>query len=110
MRTIGCVLSIILFALLMVGSSGTRAPASSAGIFVTGDGNSRIVRIDDMTGTGWTTFGHSGSGVNQFNSPRAVVVDAAGKIYVADLGNSRIVRMNDMTGAGWTTLGSRGWG
>jgi hypothetical protein len=73
-------------------------------IFVADTGNDRIVRIDDMTGRGWTTFGTSGSGVNQFRSPEGIFVNATGQIFVADAGNHRLVRINDMTGSGWTTF------
>jgi hypothetical protein len=65
--------------------------------------NNRIVRVNDMMGTGWTTLGSRGSGVNQFIHPSGIFVDGAGRIYVADFENSRIVRVNDMTGVGWTT-------
>ncbi len=67
-------------------------------------GNSRLVRMDDMSGTNWLTFDSVGSGVNQFASFVSVAVDAANRIYVADGGNQRIVRMDDMTGANWTEL------
>ncbi len=110
MRVIGWGLSLVLLALLMVGSARAQAPAPNAGIFVTDAGNYRIVRIDDMTGAGWTTFGSTGSGVNQFNLPFGIFVDATGKIYVADSGNNRLVRFDDMTGAGWTTFGALGGG
>ncbi len=84
-------------------------------IYVADSGNRRIVRMDDMTGAGWTTLGKcpptqvSCIGVNQFHSPVGIFVDAAGRIYVVDSGNSRIVRVDDMTGAGWTTLGACRW-
>ena len=84
----------------------TSSPA--AWIFVANMGNDQIVRIDDMTGFAWTTFGSRGSGANQFLGPAGIFVDTGGKIFVADPGNHRIVRIDDMTGAGWTTLGSRG--
>jgi DNA-binding beta-propeller fold protein YncE len=60
-------------------------------IYVTDYANNRIVRMNDMTGAGWTTFGMFGSGANQFNGPWGIAVDAAGKIYVTDGGNERIV-------------------
>jgi hypothetical protein len=58
-------LMLILPAILMVGSAGAQTPATSAAekIYVADRDNSRIVRIDDMTGAGWTTFGTAGSGV-----------------------------------------------
>jgi hypothetical protein len=66
--------------------------------------NARLVRVDDMSGTNWTTFGSAGSGVNQFASFNSVTLDSAGRIYVPDTGNRRVVRMDDMTGANWTVL------
>ncbi|MDI6773258.1 MAG: hypothetical protein QME77_11830 [bacterium] len=36
--------------------------------------NDRIVRIDDMTGAGWTAFGSSGSGTNKFARPYGISV------------------------------------
>ncbi len=101
---------LVLGALLVVGGgiSGvapTRA-ADTGQIYVAQ--TSRIVRVNDMTGTGWTTLGTPGTGVNQFTTLDGIFVDGAGRIYVADFGNSRIVRVNDMTGAGWTTLDTPG--
>ncbi len=81
---------------------------TSGHIYVADHGNGRIVRIDDMSGAGWTTFGSYGSVTGQFKDPTGVAVDASGHIYVADTFNYRIVSMDDMTGAGWTTLGSSG--
>jgi sugar lactone lactonase YvrE len=77
-------------------------------IYVADAGNARIVRMNDMTGAGWTTLGSLGRGVKQFRNPPGVFVDGAGRIYVADQGNGRVVRINDMTGAGWTTLNTQG--
>lgn len=84
--------------------------AGKTKIYVADMGNSRIVRVDDMEGSNWTTFGSSGSGANEFNRPIGVFVDTNGKIYVVDQVNSRIVRIDDMSGAGWTSLGTRGSG
>ncbi len=106
-QTIGRVLSIPLLALMLVGCAGAQAP-SGAGIFVADVVNNRIVRVNDMTGAGWTTFGSGGSGTNQFSSPIGIFVERAGRIYVADMDNNRIVRVNDVTGAGWTTFGTGG--
>jgi streptogramin lyase len=43
-------------------------------IFIVDGGNGRIVRMDDMTGAGWTTFGTLGTGVNQFLAASALFV------------------------------------
>lgn len=96
-------LSIVLLAMLMVGSAGANAPAPAAGIYVADTGNNRIFRIDDMTGAGWTTFGSQGTGVGQFSDLDGIFVGPTGQIFVAD--SDRIVRMDDMTGAGRTTFG-----
>jgi hypothetical protein len=80
---------------------------SSGRIYITDNENDRIVRINDMTGAGWTTFATHGSGVNQLIFPHDIQVSPAGKIYIADTGNGRVVRIEDMTGAGWTTYGVR---
>ena len=79
-------------------------------IYVLDGGNNRIVRVEDMSGSGWTTLGTLGSGTNQFLYPTGIAVDAIGHIYIADAGNGRIVRINDMSGTGWTALGTPGSG
>jgi hypothetical protein len=97
-------------------SSGgvTSSPGSlltcTVQIYIADSSNDRIVRIDDLGGTNWTTFGIYGTGANQFIVPRGVFVDTAGKIYVTDAGNNRIVRIDDMSGANWTTFGTLGAG
>jgi hypothetical protein len=73
-------------------------------------GVSRIVRMDDMSGTGATPLGTYGSGVNQFARPWGISVDSTGHIYVADQSNQRIVRIDDISGTNWTTLGTIGTG
>ena len=64
------------------------------------DGN-RIVRMNDITGNGWTAFGSHGSGAGQFNYIVGIAVDSKGRIYASDFFNNRLVKMDDMTGAGW---------
>jgi hypothetical protein len=58
--------------------------------YTTATQSNRIVRISDMTGHGWTTFGSSGSGANQFSFPRGMFVYGLDSIYVADESNHRI--------------------
>jgi hypothetical protein len=38
-------------------------------LYVTDYFNHRVVRMNDITGAGWTTLGTQGSGVMQFNLP-----------------------------------------
>lgn len=99
----------------LVSASSLFFSAGSSGIYV-GDGytqttqSNRIVRMSDMTGTGWTTFGSTGSGANQFSFPRGMFVYSIDRIYVADESNHRIVNFQGMTGAAWTTFGTQGYG
>jgi streptogramin lyase len=67
---------------------------------------SRIVRINDMTGAGFTALGSAGDRVGEFFLPEDVTTDTTGHIYIADSGNSRVVRIDDMSGAGWITRGA----
>ena len=70
-------------------------------IYVTDWYNHRIVKIDDMYGSNWASFGSSA----YFDGTKAVAVRPDGKIYIADRGGNRICRIDDITGAGWITLG-----
>jgi DNA-binding beta-propeller fold protein YncE len=100
----------LLILLLGLGLSYSDALSKSGPqhIYVTDTVNNRIVRMDDMNGTNWTTFGTSGDGTNQFMHPEGIFVDTTGKIYVADSGNNRIVRIDDMTGKNWISIGIQG--
>jgi sugar lactone lactonase YvrE len=51
--------------------------------------NSRIARYD-KNGAWMKSWGESGTGPGQFNTPHAIGSDARGNIYVADRGNLRI--------------------
>lgn len=72
-------------------------------IYVADLGHDRIIRVDDMAGRGWTTFGRKGLGIGELNYPRGIWVDSAEHIYIADRENHRIIRINDMAGTGWVT-------
>lgn len=43
-------------------------------IYILDAANNRIVRIDDLTGKNPVTFGTKGTGVGQFDNPRALFV------------------------------------
>src|SRR3989454_694156 len=96
---------LILVAIGTSACTGVISPPPVPKIYVADESNNRIVRMDDMAGTGWTPFGVFGSGMNQFKFPSGIYVSAAGQIFVTDTSNHRIVRMDNMTGAGWTALG-----
>lgn len=92
------------------GVLGQIAVDSSGRIYVVDSGNSRIVRIDNMTGAGWVTYGSAGSGTGQFTVASGIAVDSSGRIYVSDESLDRVIRINDMSGTGWITLGTSGSG
>jgi len=95
-------LGVGLAATLMAACTGaglvTLPPAGQ--IFVVDAFNNHIARINDITGTGWTTFGGAGGGINQVRQPVSIVVSTTGQICVADRSNNRMVRIDSMTGAG----------
>src|SRR5579862_311961 len=82
----------------------------SGRIYVADTYNARVVRIDDMHGTNWTSFGTYGSDIGQFNDPQGIAVDSLGRIYVMDTNNSRLVRIDDMNGTNWTVFNAVGLG
>src|SRR5271165_942505 len=53
---------------------GSIAIGPDKRIYIADAGNNRIVRIDDMTGANWTTFGTLGAGVGNFNVPAGIAV------------------------------------
>jgi sugar lactone lactonase YvrE len=72
------------------------------------DGNARILRSDDLSGTNAIAYGTQGFGTGQFYGPSGIALDSAGRIYIADTYNDRIVRIDDMNGTNWTSLGTYG--
>ena len=57
------------------------------------------------------SFGTSGAGSGQFNTPGGVAVDGSGNVYVADLSNHRIVNFNFSNPTGtFTSFGTVGSG
>lgn len=95
----------------------TTAGASTTGVnwdytpfYVADYSFSRIIRVDDMSGTNELSFGSTGTGVNQFYGTSGIALDSSGRIYIGDMYNARIVRIDDMTGKNWTTFGTYGSG
>lgn len=79
-------------------------------LYIADSANHRVVRVEDMSGTNWTTFGSVGSGAAQFGTLKGLYVGPDHRIYIADRSIHRIVRMDDMFGTGWVTFGSSGSG
>jgi len=78
---------------------------SNGKIYIADTNNDRVVRIDDMTGAGWTSLGTVGTGVGNLDNPKAISLDSQGRIYIVDSNNYRIVRISDMVGSNWTSYG-----
>ncbi|MCW3096792.1 MAG: repeat containing protein [Chthonomonadaceae bacterium] len=69
----------------------------------------RIVRLDDLTGKGWTNFGSKGSKeATEFGSVSDVAVDSKRRIYGVDQERNRVVRIDDMSGKGLIAFGKPG--
>jgi streptogramin lyase len=94
------------------GGTGTSGGGADIGRIYYSEGgtHARIVRMDNIQGDNWTSFGSFGGGTNELNSPRGIAFDSKGRIYIADFGNDRIVRINDFSGAGWSIYGTSGSG
>ena len=113
MKIIMRVIFLSLFLTLFVASCTSDRDAgiiinTASSIYVADYSNNRIVKMDNMTGSSWITYGTYGNGTSQFDGPMDIFVDSNRKIYVADTYNNRIVRMDDMSGSGWITFGSAG--
>src|SRR5271165_2487079 len=93
----------------VVGYGNTGYNSSYTPFYFT-DGNARILRSDDLTGTNAIAYGTQGSGVGQFYGPQGIALDSSGRIYIADIYNDRIVRIDDMNGTNWTSYGTYGTG
>lgn len=83
---------------------------SQGRMYVCDNDNNRVVRFDSFGSVAQISFGTSGNGVNQFDSPRRIAIDPQDRIYICDRKNNRVVRIDDMTGTGWTTFGTFGSG
>ena len=70
-------------------SPGDMAITSTGDVFVTDDGNHRLVHFD-RDGKFIKTWGKLGKGPGDFDTPHAIGIDSKGLIYVADRGNTRI--------------------
>ncbi len=77
-------------------------------IYICDTHNSRIVRINDMSGAGWVSL--SGAGGHSFINPQNIAIDSQNRIYVTSYQSGVLIRINDMTGAGWTEYGATGSG
>ena len=91
-------------------AGGNTGYNSSYTPFYFTDGNARILRSDDLSGTNAIAYGTQGTGVGQFYGPSGIALDSAGRIYITDTYNDRIVRIDDMNGTNWTSFGTYGSG
>lgn len=93
-----------------VGASTTGVNWDYTPLYIADYSFSRIIQVDDLSGTNELSFGSTGTGTNQFYGTSGIAVDSSGRIYIGDLYNARIVRIDDMTGKNWTTFGTHGSG
>ncbi|CAF0822803.1 unnamed protein product [Adineta steineri] len=79
-------------------------------LYVTDNGNNRIMKYP--SGSTNATYGTvaaggngSGSGANQLNNPRSILVDSNGTLYIADASNNRAQRWLKNASSGITIVG-----
>jgi NHL repeat len=83
---------------------------SSGPMLVLDAGNCRLVCIDDITGAGWSAYGHRGRPTagdvaeGAFADPRGLAVDTSDRIWVTDPGANRVIRVDAADGGGWTQI------
>lgn len=75
-------------------------------LVVLDSGNRRLVFMDDLSGSGWTTYGHPGLVPSEggFVDPRGLAVDASDRIWVSDPGANRLTRLDSPDGGGWIEI------
>jgi hypothetical protein len=89
--------------------AATAFPAKGQ-ILVLDSGNCRLVGIDDITGTGWTAYGHPGRpsaddvAEGAFADPRGLAVDTFDRIWISDPDANRVTRIDALDGSGWTQV------
>jgi sugar lactone lactonase YvrE len=88
---------------------------TNGNIYIADAGNSRIRKVDAMTGIITTIAGTSTSGFGGDNGPATsamladpldICMDKDGNIYIADYGNARIRKVNALTGIITTIAGN----
>ncbi|CAF4267236.1 unnamed protein product, partial [Adineta steineri] len=79
-------------------------------LYVTDTGNHRIMKFP--SGSTSATYGTvvaggngAGSGANQLNNPRSILVDSQGTLYISDGDNNRVQRWLQNAKSGTTIVG-----
>ncbi|CAF0849947.1 unnamed protein product [Adineta steineri] len=96
------------------GPSGLFVDTSASNtLYVADTNNHRIQKWLYGASNGTTLAGKTsmpGTGLNQLNSPQALVVDMSGSMYIVDLGNNRIVLWSLGSTSGILIAGSNTYG
>ncbi|CAF0890466.1 unnamed protein product [Adineta steineri] len=82
----------------------------TSSLYVTDTGNNRVMKFpSDSTSATYGTVVAGGNGVgsgaNQFNNPRSILVDNSGTLYIADASNNRVQRWLQNAASGTTIVG-----
>lgn len=93
-----------------VGSGSIGWNSGYAPLVVADAGNPRLLAADNVTGEYLTTFGASGTGVDDFGTISGMAEDSTKHIYITDSTLDRIVRIDNLSGLNWTSLGGTGAG
>jgi len=90
-------------------NSATGIAVDSADNFYVGDQGNHRIRKFSSAGVLITSWGSSGTGDNQFDSPMGLAIDASDNVYVVDSANNRVQKFTS-TGTFITKWGTAGAG
>ncbi len=86
---------------ITAGISGWDPDICFSRIYISDWYNHRVVRIDDMSGTNWVSYGSA----SIFDGVVDAIIGYDNKIYLVDSGNGKIVIIDDMMASGWCDVG-----
>lgn len=73
-------------------------------LYIVDSDNGRVVVMQSIKGTGYTSLGMPGFGIGRFLRPSQIWIDYQRRMYVADTGNNRVIRIDKKTQQGWTEI------
>lgn len=79
-------------------------------LYINDSTNHKIIRVDDLNGTGWTDFDYLPFLLDINDSNSSLAIDSLNRIYIASRNGSELIRFNDMTDVNPTTYGTFGTG
>lgn len=79
-------------------------------LYINDSTNHKIIRVDDLNGTGWTDFDYLPFLLDVNDSNDSLAIDSLNRIYIASRNGSQLIRFNDMSDISPTIFGTFGTG